>query len=99
MVSNNKFRAAAIIVLGAALAGGVQAKPDEVSEAQVKDCRFLDVVSGSSGYGKNTGWQAIAKAHAEQKAGSIGATHIVWKDLRSVGVFNGEASAKAYACR
>ncbi len=96
---SNIFRVAVAIVFAGALVGTAHAKPDEVSEAQVRDCQYLSTVSASSGYGKNFGWQPIAKANAEKKAGAIGATHIVWADLRQVGTFNGEASAKAYACR
>ncbi|SMF93340.1 hypothetical protein SAMN02949497_0618 [Methylomagnum ishizawai] len=87
----------AIAVLAAT--GSALAKPDEVSEAQVRGCQYLSTVAGSSGYGKHFGWQPIAKADAEKRAGAIGATHIVWSDIRQVGAFNGEAKAKAYACR
>ncbi|CAL1239123.1 hypothetical protein [Candidatus Methylocalor cossyra] len=87
---------AALAVFGVGIA---HAKPDEVSEAAVKNCRYLGQVEGSSGYGKNFGWQPLAKADAERKADRIGATHIVWKDFEPVGAFNGEARAKAYACR
>jgi hypothetical protein len=93
------FRIATAFILAGTIVGTVQAKPDEVSEAEVQNCRFLSQVSGSSGYGKNFGWQSIAKTNAEKKAGDLGATHIVFTDYRPVGAFNGEASAKAYACR
>jgi len=96
---SNIFRAVIAIVFLGAVAGTAQAKPDEVSEAQVKGCQYLSTVSASSGYGKNFGWQSIAKNNAEKKAGTLGATHIVMNDLRQVGAFNGEASFKAYACR
>lgn len=89
----------AALVLIASVAGTAHAKPDEVSEADVRNCRLLSVVNGSSGYGKNFEWQPMAKSDAERKAGRIGATHIVFTDIRSTGAFNGEASAKAYACR
>lgn len=93
------FRKAVVIVFAATVASVAQAKPDEVSEAQVRGCDYLSTVSGTSGYGKNQGWQLIAKTDAERRAGAIGATHIVWSDLRPVGAFNGEARARAYACR
>ncbi|UZR27196.1 hypothetical protein [Methylococcus mesophilus] len=81
------------------LAGQAHAKPDIVTENDVKSCRFLKNVTGSSGYGKNFGsWQPQAKASAEREAAQIGASHIVWGDLRSSGVFNGIATAKAYDC-
>ena len=76
----------------------VVAKPDEASFAQVQNCRLVENVSGSSGYGKNTGWHAIAKTRAERKAGELGATHIVWTGSRAIGSFNGEVSANAYYC-
>lgn len=74
------------------------AKPDEATFSQVQNCRLVENVSGSSGYGKNSGWQAIAKTRAERKAGELGATHIVWTGSRSIGSFNGEVSANAYYC-
>jgi hypothetical protein len=95
---SNTFRVAAVIVLAGVMAGAAYAKPDEVSEAEVKNCRFLSQVNGASGYGKNFGWLPIAKASAEKKAGGLGATHIVYTDFRPVGAFNGEASARAYIC-
>ncbi len=76
-----------------------QAKPDEATDAQVQNCQFLSEVTGSSGYGKSAGWKPIAKTHAEQKAGTLGATHIVWTNFRSVGAFNGDVTARAYNCR
>jgi hypothetical protein len=93
------LRITAALILAGAVAGTAHAKPDEVSEADVQNCRFLSKVDGSSGYGKNFGWQAIAKVNAEKKAGELGATHIVFTDFRPVGAFNGEASARAYTCR
>jgi hypothetical protein len=93
------FRLAAALLLAWAAIGTAEAKPDEVSEAAVQHCRFLSRVDGSSGYGKNHDWRAMAKGNAERKAGNLGATHIVFTRLYAVGAFNGEASAKAYACR
>lgn len=78
---------------------GAEAKPDEATAGQVQHCRFIDNVSGSSGYGKNAGWMPIAKAKAERRAGNLGATHIVWSGFRSTGVFNGAAEARAYDCQ
>ncbi|BBL72974.1 hypothetical protein [Methylomagnum ishizawai] len=98
-MSSSLSRAALAIAVLAATAGTALARPDEVSEAQVRGCQYLSTVAGSSGYGKHFGWQPIAKADAEKRAGAIGATHIVWSDIRPVGAFNGEARAKAYACR
>lgn len=99
MMSHQVFRIAAAAFLAGMLIGNAEAKPDEVSEADVKGCQLLGKVDGSSGYGKNLGWQPIAKASAEKKAGAMGATHIVFTNYREVGAFNGEASARAYACR
>jgi hypothetical protein len=99
MMTRQIFHIAAAAVLTGMLVGNAQAKPDEVSEADVKGCQLLGKVDGSSGYGKNLGWQPIAKASVEKKAGAIGATHVVFTDYRAVGAFNGEASARAYACR
>lgn len=75
------------------------AKPDEASPAQVQNCRLIQGVSASSGYGKNSSWLAIAKSRAETKAGGLGATHIVWTSAREIGAFNGTVSANAYHCQ
>ncbi|WP_232470463.1 MULTISPECIES: hypothetical protein [Methylococcus] len=81
------------------LAGQAHAKPNIVTETDVKSCRFLKTVVGSSGYGKKIGsWQPQAKASAEREATQIGASHIVWGDFKSFGAFNGIATAKAYDC-
>lgn len=74
------------------------AKPIEVQESAVQDCRFLGKVEGSSGYGKNFGWQPLAKSSALRKAEKLGATHVVWQRLIPVGAFNGVAIARAYSC-
>ncbi|QJD28620.1 hypothetical protein [Methylococcus geothermalis] len=88
-----------IVLTFGLLAGQAHAKPDIVTEDDVKSCRFLKTVMGSSGYGKNLGgWQPQAKASAEKEASQIGASHIVWGELRSSGAFNGIATAKAYDC-
>ncbi|WP_045224098.1 hypothetical protein [Methyloterricola oryzae] len=91
-------RLCTFIVTMTAFSMTAQAKPDEATDAQVQNCQFLSEVTGSSGYGKNAGWKPIAKTHAEQKAGTLGATHIVWSNFRSVGAFNGDATARAYNC-
>lgn len=92
------FVTATLFLVGTVLTTSVQAKPDEVSEADVANCQFLEKVYGSSGYGKNQQWHSLAKINAEKKAGSLGATHIVVNDYRQTGSFNGEAEVKAYVC-
>lgn len=74
------------------------ATPSEVRESAVGDCQFLGKVEGSSGYGKNTGWQPLAKASALHRAEKLGASHLVWEQMIPVGVFNGIAVARAYSC-
>ncbi len=76
----------------------VQAAPDESHPEAVTKCHFLTDVKGHSGYGKNTGWQAIARQQALRKAENTGATHVVWQDMRPIGAFNGEAIGRAYDC-
>ena len=74
------------------------ASPNEALESNVKDCRFLGKVEGSSGYGKNMGWQSLAKSAALQRAEKIEASHLVWERFIPVGAFNGLAVARAYSC-
>ena len=90
-----KLLAAVLLI---ALPMGAMAKPDEVSADYVAHCQYLNKVEGSSGYGKHNGWQTLAKHSAIKKAGSIGASHIVWERFSPVGGFNGIAVAKAYNC-
>lgn len=86
------------IALFAGFSSVGMAKPDEVQESEVKDCQFLGKVEGSSGYGKNHNWQSLAKSSAINRAGKLGASHIVWEQFIPVGVFNGTAVARAYGC-
>lgn len=79
--------------------GMAQAKPDEVTDEQVRGCSYLNRVEGSSGYGKNLDWKGIAKYSALSKARNLGASHIVWERFAPVGVFNGTATARAYSCK
>ncbi len=74
------------------------ATPSEVRLSAVGDCQFLGKVEGSSGYGKNAGWQPLAKASALNRAEKLGASHVVWEQMIAVGVFNGIAVARAYNC-
>ncbi len=74
------------------------AKPSEVKESAVRDCNFLGKVEGSSGYGKNMGWQPLAKSAALHRAQELGASHVVWQRMIPVGAFNGIAVARAYGC-
>lgn len=98
-MSKVSFRLIMVLLIGLVWIGQAAAKPDEVSESVVKHCRFLGKVAGHSGFGKNMGWQALAKVNAEKTAGKMGATHIVFTDYRGTGSFNGEATGKAYICQ
>ena len=57
------------------------ATPNEVRESEVVECQFMGKVEGSSGYGKNTGWQPLAKASALDRAEKLGASHVVWEQI------------------
>ena len=78
--------------------GAALAKPPEISEADASRCQLLGEVVGNSGYGKNPNWKPIAKTYAENKAESLGATHLGPITYRAMGSFNGEARSKAYLC-
>jgi hypothetical protein len=80
------------------VARSAMAKPDEAMENEVRDCKFLTTVVGNSGYGKQIAWQPHAKADAIQRASKLGATHIVWRDFRDIGAFNGAVTARTYEC-
>lgn len=93
-------RTALALSLFASALGAAQAEPLQLAAAdvQAKSCRFVGRVSGDSGYGKNSGWQALAKGLALAKAEKLGATAVVWERLTPTGSFNGTAEAKAYLC-
>jgi hypothetical protein len=90
------------ILLTAALLSGLSfnaaAKPDEVPAESVQGCRLIGPVEGSSGYGKNNGWQRLARQAAVQRAGQLGASHVVWERFNPAGAFNGSVTGKAYHC-
>lgn len=57
------------------------AQPLEVSAANVQNCRFVDRIEGSSGYGKKAEWQSFAKYSALTQAEKLGASHVVWEQF------------------
>jgi len=77
---------------------GVLALPVESNPEDVRPCRLIGDVTGTSGYGKNLRWQPIAKTHAARKAENLGATHIVYIRINPTGAENGEVMASAYLC-
>ncbi len=74
------------------------AQPQEVAASNVQNCQFVDIVEGSSGYGKKPEWQSLAKYSALTQAEKLGASHVVWERFTSIGAFNGTATGKAYNC-
>lgn len=93
--TRKRFSIALLMVLQVSV---VSAKPQEISEQASAACTSLGEVVGNSGYGKNPNWKPIAKTYAENKAESLGATHIGPLTYKPLGSFNGEARGKAYAC-
>ncbi|HEY8218862.1 MAG TPA: hypothetical protein VIF86_02065 [Methylobacter sp.] len=82
------------------IANTAHAQPPEITEANnVQNCRFLERIEGSSGYGKNANWNAMAKYAALSQAEKLGASHIVWERFDTIGGFNGVAIANAYQCK
>ena len=70
----------------------------EAKEYSVEDCEFLGTVQGWSGWGDRVEGVGIhnARNQALERAASLGATHIVWVDIR--GGFAPVARARAYNC-
>lgn len=89
---------AVAIAFSMALSATAIATPAEAKLAGVESCQFLGKVEGSSGYGKNNGWQPLAKFAALRLADNLGASHIVLERMIPVGAFNGVAVARAYKC-
>jgi hypothetical protein len=88
---------AAFVVVGIALSDS-NAEPKELFQPNLENCRFIADVTGSSGYGKDMNWRHAAKVRALKKADAIGATHVVWKSFKEIGVLNGVADGAAYRC-
>jgi len=90
-----------ILLTAALLSGvpfGVFAKPDEVPAENVRGCQFVGKIEGSSGYGKNSGWQRLARQSAVKHADQMGASHVVWERFYPAGAFNGTVTGMAYHC-
>lgn len=60
-------------------------------------CKFLGQVVGDSVYSFLDIGMQIAKDKAKNQAYKLGATHVVWEDLRSGG--KPVATARAYRCK
>jgi hypothetical protein len=75
-----------------------QAQPRESKDTDMGACQLLGRVSGDSGYGKNNGWQALAKYQALQRAEKLGASDVVWVRFTPSGAFNGTAEGQVYRC-
>jgi hypothetical protein len=87
-----------LLLLTLFLSTSVHAKLDQIKPQDKATCQLLGEVTGDSGYGKNMSWQPIAKTDAERKATSLGATHVEWVSVQSIGSFNGKSTLKAYSC-
>ena len=71
----------------------------EADEKMVTECRFLGSVQGSSGFGNvaaSVGMQN-AKNQAIERAAGMGATHIVFGDIR--GGYSPSVQGRAYTCK
>ena len=94
-------RSCASVLAGLAFffTSGAMALPHVAKHEAVKHCHYLGKVHGSSGHGKHHSWQSLAKHRALVKAKKLGATHVVWHNIRHTGSFNGVADGKAYSCK
>jgi hypothetical protein len=92
------FKGAAIIAFFFFSISASMAEPKEAKFSEVESCQFLGKVEGSSGYGKNYGWQPLAKYSALHRAEKLGASHIVMEQMIPIGAFNGIMVASAYSC-
>lgn len=74
------------------------ARPVEVKADEIRQCKSLGQVTGSSGCGKNPSWEPIAKTYAAIRAEKLGATHLVLVSKHQIGSFNGEVVLEAFNC-
>ena len=88
-----------------ALASGCASRPNPMASAvkdaapeTVQNCQYLADVEGSSGWGNLAASTGIANAknEARSNAASLGATHIVWKNVS--GGYSPFVSGAAYRC-
>lgn len=94
----------AIILASLALAGcattlSKTGKQVQVSDQQtVRGCALVATVQGSSGWGNLAASAGMhnAKVEARDKAGAMGATHIVWASIQ--GGYSPCAVGDAYRC-
>ena len=94
-----------LCLAGFALIGGCATTPSslgsqvrDADERLVEQCQFVAQVHGSSGWGglaASTGVEN-AKNEARDKAGKMGATHIVWDPVK--GSYTPNVSGRAYRC-
>lgn len=73
---------------------------DQSERSQVKDCKTMGEVSGTSSYGglfMQEAGKNYAKNAAMNEAANMGATHIVWTTTEG-GFFGGKAYGVAYKC-
>ncbi|HEY8034443.1 MAG TPA: hypothetical protein VIF37_02515 [Methylobacter sp.] len=94
----NLAKSLAVIFLLFGIPAVTLAQPQEASASNMQNCRYVDRIEGSSGYGKKLDWQSLAKYSVLTQAEELGASHIVWERFTPVGAFNGTATAKAYNC-
>ncbi|AZZ36185.1 hypothetical protein CIK05_05040 [Bdellovibrio sp. qaytius] len=73
---------------------------NENEKNQVKDCKTLGQVTGTSSYGglfMQEAGKSYAKNQAINDAANMGATHVMWT-LAEGGFFGGHAAGVAYKC-
>ena len=70
----------------------------DADPAAVASCKFLQDVEGRSVFGERLKEQAVKKAKedARNKAEKLGATHIVWGEIKSTDITT--VAGKAYHC-
>jgi len=95
---DNPNKGLAAIFLLLSIPAVTLAQPQEASASNVQNCQYMDIVEGTSGYGKKFDWQSHAKYSALTQAEELGASHVVWERFTPIGAFNGTATAKAYNC-
>jgi len=101
MIKANRKHLTNVLLTAVLLSGvplSVCAKPDEVQAGSVQGCQLVGKIEGSSGYGKNSSWQRLAKQEAVKRAAQMGASHVVWERFHPAGAYNGTVTGKAYQC-
>ncbi|MFA6051895.1 MAG: hypothetical protein WC762_04825 [Methylobacter sp.] len=93
----NKVLTASLLVFSFS-SHATEPSPTVATSSEVGNCRFINAISVSSGFGKQTNWRQLCQHKMLKEAKDAGATHVVIVSITTIGAFNGTIDANAYVC-